>query len=200
MQTYEPGQTQQQSSNPGLVVVTAGVSTPSSSRLLADLLVDETAGALAVSGAPVHPVVIELRDLFGDIAAAFGGSTSARLREALELVAAADALIVVTPVFAGSFSGMFKAFFDLLDPTAIANTPMIIGATGGTLRHALMLEHALRPLFSYLRAAVVPTSVFATSSDWASADSSRALHERARRAAGELVRAMSRTTVLAVTG
>lgn len=195
MQTYVDGEAHQPRT--GLVVLTAGVGTPSSSRVLADLLAEEAASALAASGVPLEPVVIELRELFADIAAAFTGPTSPRLRAALDQVAAADALIVVTPVFAGSYSGMFKAFFDLLDPTAITNTPMIIGATGGTLRHALVLEYALRPLFSYLRAAAVPTTVFATSSDWASADSSQALHERARRAAAELAQAMRGATVLA---
>jgi FMN reductase len=91
---------------------------------------------------------------------------------------------------------MFKAFIDLLDPASIVGTPTIIGATGGSLRHALMLDHALRPLFAYLRAAVVPTAVFATASDWAGEADSHALHERARRSAGELARALGSSAAL----
>lgn len=195
MQTYIDGQGGQSSHHGGLVVVTAGISTPSSSRLLADLLTEEALSSLAASDLSTDAAVIELRDLFEDIAGAFNGSTTERLQEALRLVGDADALIVVSPVFAGSYSGMFKAFFDLLDPTAIVDTPMIIGATGGSLRHALMLEHALRPLFAYLRAGVVPTSVFATASDWAVEDSSRALHDRARRAAKELAMSLQRSAL-----
>ncbi|MDQ0678724.1 FMN reductase [Arthrobacter pascens] len=169
-----------------LVVLAAGVSTPSSSRLLADLLAEAAVVGLATSGIPVEPVVIELRDLFADIAAAYSGAVTSRLREAFDRVSAADALVVVSPVFASSYSGMFKAFLDLLDPTAIVDTPTIIGATGGSLRHSLVLEHAMRPLFSYLRAVVVPTSIFATAMDWAAEETTHALRERAQRAAQEL--------------
>jgi FMN reductase len=193
------GQGGEPSRHGGLVVVTAGVSTPSSSRLLADLLADETLSSLEGSGISMDTVVIELRDLFEDIAAAFNGTRTERLGEALRLVGDADALIVVSPVFAGSYSGMFKAFFDLLDPTAIVNTPMILGATGGSLRHALVLDHALRPLFVYLRAGVVPTSVFATASDWAAEDSSGTLHDRAQRAAQELAMSLQHTALPALT-
>ncbi len=64
----------------------------------------------------------------------------------------ADGVIAVTPVFTASYSGLFKSFFDLIDPTALTGTPVLIGATGGTARHSLVLDHALRPLFAYLRA------------------------------------------------
>ncbi len=200
MQTYEVGPAQGAPERVRLVVVAAGVSTPSSSRLLADLLADDVMAALAPTGALVEPTVIELRDLFGDIAAAFTGPASDRLRSALATVGAADALVVVTPVFAASYSGMFKAFVDLLDPTAIAGTPTIIGATGGSLRHALVPDHALRPLFSYLRATVVPTAVFAAASDWAVEADSQALHQRSRRAADELARALGSSAALALAG
>jgi FMN reductase len=200
MQSYGTGPVQTTPERVGLVVVAAGVSTPSSSRLLADLLADDVVAALTAAGTHVEPTVIELRDLFGDIAAAFTGPASDRLEEALATVGAADALVVVTPVFAASYSGMFKAFIDLLDPAAITGTPTIIGATGGSLRHALVLDHALRPLFSYLRAPVVPTTVFATASDWAVEADTQALHERARRAADELARTIGSSAALALAG
>ena len=73
----------------------------------------------------------------------------------------ADAVIVVTPIFSASYSGLFKTFFDVIEPDALAGKPVLIGATGGTARHSLALEYALRPLFTYLHAVVVPTAVYA---------------------------------------
>ena len=99
---------------------------------------------------------------------------------------AADALIAVTPIFTASYSGLFKTFFDVLDKDALAGKPMLIAATAGTPRHSLALEHALRPLFAYLRAVVVPTAVFAATEDFGStgagrlADARRAGRRRAR--------------------
>ena len=91
-------------------------------------------------------------------------------------------MIAVTPVFAASYSGLFKTFFDVLDPTLLTGIPVLIAATAGTARHSLVLEHALRPLFSYLHATVVPTAVFAASEDFGDAG----LEDRVERAAGEL--------------
>jgi len=98
-------------------------------------------------------------------------------------VTAADALIVVSPIFSGSYSGLFKTFFDVLEPGVLAGKPVLIGATGGTARHSLALEYALRPLFSYLRTVVVPTAVYAAPEDWGS---DAQLSDRVDRAAGEL--------------
>lgn len=80
----------------------------------------------------------------------------------------ADGVIAVTPVFTASYSGLFKSFFDLIDPAALTGVPVLVGATGGTARHSLVLDHALRPLFAYLRALVAPTAVYAASEDWGS--------------------------------
>jgi FMN reductase len=98
-------------------------------------------------------------------------------------VVAADGLIVVSPIFSGSYSGLFKTFFDVLEPEVLAGKPVLLGATGGTARHSLALDYALRPLFSYLRSVVVPTAVFAAPEDWGS---DAELSTRAARAAGEL--------------
>lgn len=145
-----------------LVVVTAGLSRPSSTRLLADRLAAATAGRVA---ADVQ--VVELRELATEIAQNMvTGFPGPRLREAVDAVASADGLIAVTPVFTGSYSGLFKSFFDVVDKDALAGVPVLIAATGGTARHSLVLEHAMRPLFAYLRAVVVPTAVYAASEDW----------------------------------
>ncbi|MFI2004117.1 FMN reductase [Streptomyces jumonjinensis] len=150
-----------------LVAVSAGLSVPSSSRLLADRLGDAVRSTLAGEAKDVEVRVVELRELAVPIANHLvTGFPSPELGEAIEAVVQADGLIVVTPVFAASYSGLFKSFFDLIEPDALTGKPVLIGATGGTARHSLVLEHALRPLFAYLRAVVAPTAVFAASEDW----------------------------------
>ncbi|MFI9603176.1 CE1759 family FMN reductase [Streptomyces sp. NPDC052043] len=169
-----------------LVVVSAGLSVPSSTRLLADRLAAATAEHAA---ADVR--VIELRDLAVEIAHNFtGGFPGPALADALDAVAEADGLIVVTPVFSASYSGLFKSFFDVLgvrDESALAGKPVLIAATGGTARHSLVLDHALRPLFAYLKAVVIPTGVYAASEDWGA----EGLPERIARAARELAALMT---------
>ena len=88
-------------------------------------------------------------------------------------------------MFSASYSGLFKTFVDVLEPGMLDGKPVLIAATGGTARHSLVLDHALRPLFSYLQAVVVPTGVFAASEDFGSTDEGH-LDKRIRRAAGEL--------------
>lgn len=166
-----------------LVVVSAGLSVPSSTRLLADRL------AAAVDGkTPVDIQVVEVRELAVEIAHNFTNGFPGRgLAAALDAVTEADGLIVVTPVFSASYSGLFKSFFDVLEKDTLAGKPVLIAATGGTARHSLVLEHAMRPLFAYLRAVVVPTGVYAASEDWGA----EGLPERIERAAGELAGLMT---------
>jgi FMN reductase len=169
-----------------LVVVSAGLSVPSSTRLLADRL-----AAAVGRQAPVGVEVVELRDLAVEIAHNFtNGFPGKKLSAAMDAVTGADGLIVVTPVFSASYSGLFKSFFDVLsvsDKDALAGTPVLVAATGGTARHSLVLEHALRPLFAYLRAVVVPTGVYTASEDWGA----EGLDGRIERAAGELAGLMN---------
>ncbi|GAA4481492.1 FMN reductase [Rhodococcus olei] len=168
-----------------IAVVSAGLGNPSSTRLLADRLGAATARDLG-RGAEVR--VVDLRDHAHDLVNnLLTGFPSPALREAIETVTGADALIVVTPIFNASYSGLFKTFFDVLEPGSVDGMPTLIAATGGSARHSLALEHAVRPLLAYLRAAVVPTAVFAASDDWAGdADADRTLADRIDRAAGEL--------------
>ena len=102
--------------------------------------------------------VVELREHAHDLADNLltGFPTRALQAGASTRSPAPTALIAVTPIFTASYSGLFKTFFDVLDKDALAGKPVLIGATGGTARHSLALEHALRPLFAYLRAVVVP--------------------------------------------
>ncbi|MGW0086253.1 FMN reductase [Streptomyces sp. NPDC003393] len=172
-----------------LVVVSAGLSDPSSTRLLADRLAGATRSELRRAGYAVDVYVIELRDLAAEISRHLTlGSPGPDLAKALDRVTRADGLIVVTPIFAASYSGLFKSFFDLIDPMALIGTPVLTAATGGTSRHSLALEHALRPLFAYLHATVVPTAVYAATEDWGAVGDSRTegLPTRITRAAREL--------------
>ncbi|WP_406424023.1 FMN reductase [Streptomyces sp. NBC_01589] len=172
-----------------LVVVSAGLSVPSSTRLLADRLTDAVRDDLADQGHEVEVDVIELRALAVAVANNLvTGFPPPQLATAIESVTGADGLVAVTPVFTASYSGLFKSFFDLIDPEALTGKPVLIAATGGTARHSLALEHALRPLFAYLRAVVVPTAVYAASEDWGSGGDAytQGLPARIRRAGGEL--------------
>jgi FMN reductase len=171
-----------------LAVVSAGLSNPSSTRLLADRLTVATVEALHARGDDATVEVVELRTHARDLADNLvTGFPNEPLRTAVETVTGADGLIVVSPIFSASFSGLFKTFFDVLDKEALVGKPVLLGATAGTARHSLALEHAMRPLFAYLRAVTVPTAVFAASEDWAGAGGiDRALAGRIDRAAGEL--------------
>ncbi|WP_037366151.1 FMN reductase [Nakamurella lactea] len=178
-----------------IAVLSAGLSNPSSTRLLADRLTDRVVGRLS-TGSPdgddtqggVRVDVIEVRELAHPLADnLLTGFPSGALEAAIEAVRAADALIVVSPVFAASYSGLFKMFFDVLEPDLLRGKPVLLAATAGTARHSLVLEHALRPLFAYLGATTVPTAVFAASEDWGSAAAGGpSLNDRIDRAATEL--------------
>ena len=177
-----------------LVVVSAGLGTPSSTRLLADRLGAATEESLALGGVDARRETIELRDHAQDLVNhLLTGFPPASLEAVLRSVRGADGLIAVSPIFSASYSGLFKLFFDVLERDELAGLPVLIGATGGTARHSLALEHGFRPLFAYLNAAVVPTAVYAASEDWGQAGvpADGVLVERIDRAAGELAAAMA---------
>ncbi len=170
-----------------VVVVSAGLSQPSSSRLLADQLAAATDRALRLGGVEVDVVTVELRDLAHALTDhLLTGFPSGALAEAVQAVRDADALVAVTPIFSASYSGLFKTFFDVLEDGTLEGKPVLLGATAGTARHSLALEFAVRPLLAYLRADVVPTAVFAASEDFGSTGPGGGLSERVERAGREL--------------
>ncbi|MCW2700226.1 MAG: reductase [Blastococcus sp.] len=171
-----------------LAVVSGGLSNPSSTRLLADRLTAAAVQALRDRGEDATVETVELREHARDLADnLLTGFPNQSLRTAIETVTGADGLIAVTPIFSASYSGLFKTFFDVLEKDALTGKAVLLAATAGTARHSLALDHAMRPLFSYLRAVAVPTGVFAASEDWAGGGGvDRALADRIRRAAGEL--------------
>jgi FMN reductase len=172
-----------------IVVVSAGLSVPSSTRVLADQLADATRRRLLDESPEVTVRIqhVELRELAHPrVDNLLTGFPAPALKEAIDQVVAADGVIAVTPIFTASYNALFKAFFDVLDRETLVGMPVLIAATGGTERHSLALEHAIRPLFGYLRAHVVPTAVYAASSDFGGRSGDTAgLAERIERAAGE---------------
>ncbi|MBX6357911.1 MAG: FMN reductase [Micromonosporaceae bacterium] len=170
-----------------LAVISAGLSQPSSTRLLADQLAAATRGELERRGVRPAIELVELREYAHDVVnAMLTGFPSAGLGQVFDLVAGADGVIAVTPIFNASYSGLFKSFFDVLEDNTLVDKPVLVAASGGTARHSLALEHALRPMFTYLRAVVVPTAVFAAPEDWGDGSAQEGLARRVARAAGEL--------------
>jgi FMN reductase len=166
-----------------IVAISSGLSDPSSTRMLADRLVE----SVQRQWGDASLEVVSLRALAHDITdATLTGFAPPRLQDVIDKVVTADGLIVVTPIFKASFPGLFKSFVDVLDADALIGKPVLLAATGGTARHSLAIDHTLRPLFAYLQALVVPTGVFASQHDWGT-EGSGALGQRVDRAAGELV-------------
>ena len=142
-----------------IVIVHAGLRTPSSTKLLTDGF---------VAAMPEDDVrVVALRDYAHAIVdAMLTGLVSDALADVIGTVTGADALVAVTPTFSASFSGLFKSFFDILEPGVLKGMPVLLAATGGTARHSLMIDHSMRPMFAYLGAQAVRTGVFAATEDF----------------------------------
>ncbi|MEK6343900.1 MULTISPECIES: CE1759 family FMN reductase [Curtobacterium] len=170
-----------------IAVVSAGLSDPSSTRLLADRLGGAAVEALRADGTSAHVEHVELRPIAHEIVdAMLTGFAAPALAKAIATVVEADAVVFVTPVFTAGISGLAKSFLDVIDKDALADMPVLLGATGGTARHSLAIDHALRPVFAYLRAAVVPTGVFAATDDWGTEGDAAALEGRISRAGADL--------------
>lgn len=176
---------------PTLTVISAGLSSPSSSRSLADQISAAVNTAVTARGEALEVNVIEVKNLAIDLAHAMttGGINSDALTMAKQQVSEADGLLVVTPVFKASYTGLLKMFFDVLDDEAINDMPTVIAATAGTARHSLVLDHTLRPLLSYMHARVLPTGIFAATEDFGSAEGAH-IERRIQRAAAELAELM----------
>lgn len=167
-----------------LVAISAGTGEPSTTRMLTDRAVQATATRLRDSARVVSAEVIELAPIAAQIAQSLvGGFPTEAVKDAIERLAAADALVVTTPVYKAGMSGLFKSFIDLLDNDLLIAKPVLLAATAGSARHAMVVDDQLRPLFAFLRTLPAPTSLFAAPEDWGSTD----LGKRIDRAGGELV-------------
>jgi len=167
-----------------LVVVSAGTSDPSSTRLLAGRTADRVKALAGRHGHAVTVSVIELREIAADISTALVSQlVTPRLRQAITVLGEADGIIAAAPVYKAGPSGLFTSFFHVLDNDLLIARPVVLAATAGTARHALVADEAMRPMFAYLRTMTAPTSLFAAPEDW----SDPALNTRIDRAARELV-------------
>ena len=167
-----------------LAVVRAGTSDPSSTRLLADRTAERAVALAARRGHTVTVSVIELREIAADISAALTSPlVTPKLQQAITVLGEADGIIAAAPVYKAGPSGLFTSFFDVLDNDLLIAKPVVLAATAGTARHALVADEAMRPMFAYLRTMTVPTSLFAAPEDWGDP----ALATRTDRAALELV-------------
>ena len=167
-----------------LVVVTAGTSDPSSTRMLADRTAQRVAALAAERGTAVRTRVIDLRELAGDITTALTSQlVTPKLQQAVDALGAADGVIAAAPVYKAGPSGLFTSFFHVLDNDLLIGKPAVLAATAGTARHALVVDDQMRSLFAYLRTLPVPTSLFAAPEDWGDPS----LNKRIERAAFELV-------------
>jgi FMN reductase len=166
-----------------LVVVSAGTGNPSSTRQLTDRIAQKSLDLLEQAGTPATVNVVELGPLAVDVArAAVAGFPGEPVQAAIDRLAAADAIIAATPVYKAGVSGLLKSFVDVLDNDLLVAKPVLLAATGGTPRHALVIDDQMRPLFAYMRALTLPTSVYAAPEDWGTAE----LGTRIERAAAEL--------------
>ncbi len=166
-----------------LAVVSAGTSDPSSTRLLADRAAERVTAVAASRGSIVTVRAVELREISADISTALVSQLiTPKLQQAITALSDADGIIASTPVYKAGPSGLFTAFFDILDDDLLIAKPVVLAATAGTARHALVADGQLRSMFAYLRTLAVPTSLFAAPDDW----SDPALSQRIDRAAVEL--------------
>jgi FMN reductase len=167
-----------------LAVISAGTSDPSSTRLLASRTADRVTWLAESRGHTVTTTTIDVRELSTDIANALVTRlVSAKLSRAITTLRDADGIIAATPVYKAAPSGLLTSFLDVLDNDLLIAKPVVLAATAGTARHALVADDQLRPLFAYLRTMTAPTSLFAATEDW----TDPALNKRIDRAALELV-------------
>ncbi|KXU98471.1 NADH-dependent FMN reductase [Stenotrophomonas sp. DDT-1] len=160
-----------------IVAVSGGLQRPSRAATLAQHLL-----GLIGENMRSEQQLIELGELAPQLAGALWRSQLPEVVERqLVAVERADVLVVSTPVYRGSNTGLFKHFFDFIDQDALVDTPILLAATGGSDRHALVIDHQLRPLFSFFQARTLPLGIYATDRDFADGRvHSDALIERAR--------------------
>lgn len=166
-----------------LVIVDAGTSDPSTTRMLSDKTAARVMEVAKQRGVTVTAKVVSLKPLANDIATALTtGLLTPELERASETLRTADGIIASTPIYKAGPSALFTGFFQVLDNDLLIGKPVILAATAGTARHALVVADQVRPLFAYLRTLTVPTALFATAEDWSSPD----MTTRIDRAATEL--------------
>ena len=157
-----------------LAVVTTGLSEDSTTTRLGEAIAQAVSTTVENAGQHVDIKVIQLRDLAHGLTDMMITHVASRaVQDAIDTVLTADGLIAASPTYKASYSGLFKQFFDVIDESALENLPTVVAATGGSPRHSLVLDTALRPLLSYLKALVLPLGIYAASEDWGHHDLQR---------------------------
>jgi FMN reductase len=145
-----------------IVGFAGSLSRPSKTRMLSDLVTTRAAAALHASAS-----TYDLTDLQPGLGTAQTLSDiEGPPRAIVDSLLSADALVVGSPVYKGSYTGLFKHLFDLFDPAALVGKPVLLTATGGGEKHALVIEHQLRPLFGFFEAVTLPTGIYASGADF----------------------------------
>lgn len=167
-----------------LALVSAGTSDPSTTTMLARRVADKATALGERQGLAVRVRLVDLRALAADVTTALVSQhVSPALQDASDIMRDADGVIASTPVYKAGASGLFTAFFQVLDNDLLIGTPVVLAATAGSARHALVIDDQMRGLFSYLRTVSVPTALFAAPDDWNHSD----FGSRIERAASELI-------------
>ena len=157
-----------------LAVVTAGLSEDSTTTRLGEAIAQAASGVVENAGQHVVIKAVQLRDLAHGLTDMMMTHVASRaVQDAIDTVLTADGLIAASPTYKASYSGLFKQFFDVIDESALENLPTVVAATGGSPRHSLVLDTAMRPLLSYLKALVLPLGIYAASEDWGHNDLQR---------------------------
>ncbi|WP_312797393.1 CE1759 family FMN reductase [Kocuria sp.] len=175
-----------------LAVVTAGLSEDSTTTRLGEAIAQAVSTTVENAGQHVDIKVIQLRDLAHGLTDMMITHVASRaVQDAIDTVLTADGLIAASPTYKASYSGLFKQFFDVIDESALENLPTVVAATGGSPRHSLVLDTAMRPLLSYLKALVLPLGIYAASEDWGHNDLQRRI-DRVGASLGAMLLAGSR--------
>lgn len=146
---------------PKVVVISGNTHRPSKARSLAETIVEKVAAL-----APIDPHFFDIADAGPGLGAFTRAELPPEAAQIVEAIETADALVVSVPVYKGSYPGLFKHLIDFVDLTTLVNKPVLLAAKGGGQRHALVVEHQLRPLFGFFLALTVPTAIYASDDDY----------------------------------
>ncbi|MET2832220.1 FMN reductase [Mesorhizobium shangrilense] len=168
-----------------VVGISGNLTRPSKTKAFISQIAGETANRIGATSA-----IFDIEDFGPSLPTARRlGDLDPAARAIIEQLASADVLVAGSPTFKGSYTGLFKHLFDLLDPASLRGKPVILAATGGGERHSLLVEHQLRPLFGFFEALTMPTAIYASDKDFADGILvSEAIHARAQQAVAEVSR------------
>ncbi|WP_353065098.1 NAD(P)H-dependent oxidoreductase [Arcanobacterium hippocoleae] len=174
-----------------IAAIWMGVSSESTTTKLTAQILKSISKHAQTLGVEIEFIEINLRDFAKQITLSILTPVpNAELTAAFESITTADAVITIAPIYKGAPIGIQTLFWQLIDDAALAGKPVLIGATGGTARHSLAIEYTMRPMLSYLKGIVLPSTIFAATDDWGSTTGASALQRRIESVASELLQAV----------